>query len=721
VIRTVLRAAALAFLVAISTAASGQQAPSSRSQVAAASQTASPLAVGEALITLREAAGMSVSPSGRFAAYQMRRADIASNSYASWWEVVSLNDGRRTHVDDNGGAPSWGRIARDSRPSMFWTTLSARWSPDEKWIGYLKSANGEVQIWRAHVDGSGAEQVTHDPGDVIDFVWSADGRSIIYSSGPSRAEAENERAAERDQGFLFDDRFDAVESWEPTRTHTSAPSPCCRVVNLVSGQTRAATNDEGAYFGGARPLPPNRTTMPNGLNMWTARTQGAPPPKITPTPLQPPRSQWERRETDGSSILLAFTDAAKQGMRGPMQVFAQAAAGAPYIPCTHAFCNGLIDEAWRSPSGAVIYERREGWDNSDIAFYAWRPIESAPRRLLSSSDHFFDCGQARDRLVCFREGPTTPQTLVSIDMITGATRRIVDFNPEFERASDAGEKLQWSSPAGNPDYGYFFRPRSGHGPYPLVIVQYRAFGFLRGGQGDYSPVQAYTRAGIAVLCIDRVDDDELYQTLTDDIEIAAREWRGLRQRRDNQGAIDRVLNLLVRRGDVDPSRIGISGLSDGSVATGYAIAHSKRFRAASISGGSWDPIEYYLVSPFVRRVMDRMGMGMPGSAQGSNWNDISMSMNAASIDTPLLVQTADRELTELTQPIVTLQALHKPVEAYVFSDEYHVMWQPIHRLALYRRNIDWFRFWLQDYEDPSPEKAAQYARWRAMRDALPRR
>ena len=27
----------------------------------------------------------------------------------------------------------------------------------------------------------------------------------------------------------------------------------------------------------------------------------------------------------------------------------------------------------------------------------------------------------------------------------------------------------------------------------------------------------------------------------------------------------------------------------------------------------------------------------------------------------------------------------------------------------------WFRFWLQDYEDPDPAKAEQYARWRELR------
>jgi hypothetical protein len=51
----------------------------------------------------------------------------------------------------------------------------------------------------------------------------------------------------------------------------------------------------------------------------------------------------------------------------------------------------------------------------------------------------------------------------------------------------------------------------------------------------------------------------------------------------------------------------------------------------------------------------------------------------------------------------------------VFPNEYHVKWQPAHRLAIYNRNLDWFRFWLQDYEDPDPAKTEQYTRWRQFR------
>ncbi len=35
--------------------------------------------------------------------------------------------------------------------------------------------------------------------------------------------------------------------------------------------------------------------------------------------------------------------------------------------------------------------------------------------------------------------------------------------------------------------------------------------------------------------------------------------------------------------------------------------------------------------------------------------------------------------------------------------------------ALNGNGLDWFRFWLQNYEDPAPDKTAQYERWRLLR------
>jgi hypothetical protein len=54
-------------------------------------------------------------------------------------------------------------------------------------------------------------------------------------------------------------------------------------------------------------------------------------------------------------------------------------------------------------------------------------------------------------------------------------------------------------------------------------------------------------------------------------------------------------------------------------------------------------------------------------------------------------------------------------DLFVFPNEPHQKFQPRHKLAVYERNLDWFRFWLEDYEDPTPSKKAQYARWRHMK------
>lgn len=678
-----------------------------------------PHAVATQLLELREAAGLSVSPSGRLVAYEVRRAVAATNRYEAWWEILRLDGVSAPRRVADGGDPPWGRLARNDRPTMVWITLSARWSPDERWIAYLKNSDGAIQIWRSRVDGSRTEQVTNDPGDVIDFVWSSDGRSVVYSAGPPRAARARALAEERLDGFLVDDRFDPLVSWEPVRVHGQQAPGCCRVQRIGSGQARTATTDEIEHYRLSRPFPAY-WSVTGTMHMWTARSQGEPPPRLTPTPGQPALARWERRAEDGSSILLAFADPALQGIRAPARLYAQSDAGSDYVACTQPECVGLMNDAWRTSDGDVVFSRNEGYRHSSTGFYSWRPGEQTVRLLLQTADILSDCTQAGDRLICFREGTLTPQTLIAMDLETGATTTLVDLNSNYDVAAQAtAERVEWRSPSGAPVFGYFVRPLIGHAPYPTVIVQYRARGFLRGGSGDFSPVQAYARAGLATFVVDRPEDEDAWARNDDDDRRESESWRGLRERRDVYGALDHGIDTLVRRGDVDAERIGISGFSDGAVTAAFAIIQSRRYRAASISAGTWEPISYYMASPEARAFMSELGIGLPGSNSDQNWDGLSLSRNAQSIDTPLLIQTADREFGNSLQPLVTLQEYNKPVEAYVFSDEYHAIWQPRHRLAMYRRNIDWFRFWLQDYEDPDPSKQQQYQRWRAMRDATP--
>jgi hypothetical protein len=64
---------------------------------------------------------------------------------------------------------------------------------------------------------------------------------------------------------------------------------------------------------------------------------------------------------------------------------------------------------------------------------------------------------------------------------------------------------------------------------------------------------------------------------------------------------------------------------------------------------------------------------------------------------------------------VGLNELNKPVELYYYPNEQHQVDHPVARIASLQRNVDWFRFWLQDYRRPAPEDPEQYARWELMR------
>jgi hypothetical protein len=66
-----------------------------------------------------------------------------------------------------------------------------------------------------------------------------------------------------------------------------------------------------------------------------------------------------------------------------------------------------------------------------------------------------------------------------------------------------------------------------------------------------------------------------------------------------------------------------------------------------------------------------------------------------------------------------LSLLGKPAELYVvprIDRGAHNLQNPRQILSSAEATVDWFDFWLNGREDASEAKAAQYARWRKLRD-----
>jgi hypothetical protein len=56
------------------------------------------------------------------------------------------------------------------------------------------------------------------------------------------------------------------------------------------------------------------------------------------------------------------------------------------------------------------------------------------------------------------------------------------------------------------------------------------------------------------------------------------------------------------------------------------------------------------------------------------------------------------------------------IELVILNTNEHAVTNPAVRMASQGGSVDWFRFWLQDYEDSDPAMANQYKRWRELRE-----
>ena len=168
------------------------------------------------------------------------------------------------------------------------------------------------------------------------------------------------------------------------------------------------------------------------------------------------------------------------------------------------------------------------------------------------------------------------------------------------------------------------------------------------------------------------------------------------------------------------ARLGISGLSDGANTACYALIHAPDvFAAASVASTTWNPILYYVAGPMFRPQLQWFGLKDPDSpGDTGQWRDLSIALNAETLRTPLLIQVSDAELLPETQTAAALRAHDKPFEMHVFPGEHHLKSQPRHRLSVYRRNVQWFDFWLKGEQDPDPVDDGQYSRWTLLRSQM---
>jgi len=634
----------------------------------------------------------ALSPDGRSLAFAIARGDPATNTVCSALVVVPVDGKGRPRIVDRGGRLP---LLSGNFRGLFIATgfpqqIVPLWSPDGRSIVWRKLVDGTVQLARAAADGSGARVVTHAPADVEDSAWTPDSGGIVYTARVSRIDAGREIDREGEGGWRYDARTIPEIGWRPNPWVKDLPSAGF-IVDLGSGQTRAATPAEQML--------------------------------VTPPPI--PGVPYDVVAA-GATGARAWTTPATAHPEAPRQLWATGSGGEK-LQCALAACIGRITRIFWDRSGrSVVFLNRDGWHGEETMLYRWTPTTNRLSVVLRTKDSLTGCIQGGNAVICGRENATTPRRIVAIDLTTGRDRLIFDPNPEFAQFRlGRVERLRWSNDRGLPAWGDLVLPPGydGTAKLPLVVVLYHSRGFLRGGTGDEYPIFPLAAKGFAVLSFERPPDIAVsvpgLTTWEEVLAVGQRDWG---ERRSIHSAVMTGIDRAIATGAIDPARIGITGLSDGASTVEFALVNSRRFAAAAMSTCCDDRLTSLVLGGWAWGDENRR-TGYPLSVDDDRayWKPISLSLNARSIATPILFQVADREAGLSLESYGALREAGKAIEMYVYPDEFHNKVQPLHRLAVYDRNIDWFAYWLRSYEDPVPDKRAQYERWEQLRRALPDR
>lgn len=633
--------------------------------------------------------GLSISPDGQTLAVFARETRVRENDYRYRLLVMPSMGGSPREIADAGDI-----ILRDTPhgPTGAAADRAPVWSPDGRYLAYMAERDGRAELWRASPDGAPAQLLVDGPGEVLRFVWLDETNLVVETAAPRDGlSAASSRAAT--YGFHPGDFFTPYASLTPHVTVD--PARVQLVVNAATRAERAASPEESERLNvrPRHPAPPNAIAHDRTSDAvaWIA-----------------PRIAGDRASTPALGLYYAGVE------------------GRDVMMCDDPACSGRMLGAWIF-GDRIVFRRMEGHGGGLTALYAWDWRANTVRRIRREDEELFGCGRAVARLVCLQEDPVQPRRIVSIDVDTGDLVQLYDPNPDW-RAFDQPriETIEVNDAYGNASFAHLVFPanyRAGR-RYPVVVVQYRSRGFLRGGVGGEYPILPLAGRGYFVLSVDRPEWRGAEASLPQ-AELDQRTALDNSENLMKQSALEAMLAELDRRGLSDPRRVGITGLSDGAETLYWAITNSDLFAAAVASTQPTDTTAWTLGSRAFRQSLLSEGMRGP-SADGDDpwaawWARNTTVLHAERIRAPLLMNLAESEAI-MGFPLATrLEELNRPVDTYVYPGAYHIKWRPAQLLAAQTRAMDWLDFWLRGVERADPDEPGRLERWRALRDRTGRR
>jgi dipeptidyl aminopeptidase/acylaminoacyl peptidase len=634
----------------------------------AASSAATPTI--DQLISLKRAGSAAISPDARWVAYTVRDANWDENAYHTEIWLADTKSGELRQLTNH--------------PKK--SSTSPTWSPDSSRLAFATDRDDKRQIYLIDPRGGEARKLTSVEEGVGNFAWAPDGKTIAFTAGDAKTDADKEREKTFGEFDVVGEGYRMSHLW---------------LLDVGSQKARRLTT--GAFTVGQFNWSPDGTHIAFDHRVNSANANGGTADisivKVTDGTVRHLVTQdgpdagpvWS---PDGSKIAFESSMAKPFYFYTNRVIAVIPSAGGPIDTISTAFDEDASIVRW-TPAGLFFTASQR---TSSFLF----SIDPATRAVkkYGPSDSWIGGGFSLTpdgQWTAFQASDASRLAEVFVAPVATALkpRKLTDLSAQVATwPKSALEVVSWKSQDGATIEGVLHKPigfQAGK-KYPLLVV-------VHGGPTGISRPSAFSSTSIYPIDIWTGKGALVLEPNYRGSAGYGEAFRSLNVRNLGVGDAWDVLSgidALIKEGLADPDRVATMGWSQGGYISAYLTTHdSARFKAVSVGAGISDWMTYYAntdITPFTRQYL-----------KGTPWDDPEIYAKTSPItyiknaSAPTLIQhgATDQRVPppnafELYRGLQDVGVPSKLIIYKGFEGVGHGPSKPKSSRAVMQHNLEWF-------------------------------